>query len=287
MGAIFEREFKSYFKSITGYVFVAFVLLFAGIYTVAVNLFGGVANFEYVFGNMSIVYLLGIPVLSMRCFAEERGSKTDQLLYALPMGMTKIVLGKYLAMLAVLALPLLVLCIYPLILSLFGSVYFLTAYSSIFAYFLLGAALISGGMFFSSLTENQIIAAVMTLVAVLLNYYGAALASLLPATAFASFMAFSIIILIVGLVIGFITKNVIFGSGAFLVLEGILTGLYLWKQAAFESLFLTVMQETCLFNRLYTFINGTFDITAVVLYLAVIVVFVYLTVQSLEKRRWS
>lgn len=287
MGAIFEREFKSYFKSITGYIFIAFVLLFAGIYTVAVNLYGGVANFEYVFGNMSIVYLLGIPVLCMRCFAEERSAKTDQLLYALPMGMTKIVLGKYLAMVAVLALPLLLLCVYPLVLSLFGHVYFVTAYSSIFAYFLLGAALVSGGMFFSSLTENQIIAAVMTLIAVLLNYYGAALASLIPATAFASFMALSVIVLLIALVIGFLTKNVIFGSASFLVLEGVLTGLYFWKQSAFESLFLSVMQETCLFNRFFAFVNGTFDVTAIVLYLAVIVVFVYLTVQSLEKRRWS
>lgn len=88
MTAIYERELKSYAHGVAGYVFCAFLLLFAGIYTMVLNLRNGYSQFEYVLSNMTFIYLIAVPVLTMRSLAEERRSKTDQLLYALPMNMT-------------------------------------------------------------------------------------------------------------------------------------------------------------------------------------------------------
>ena len=123
MLAIFRRDLHAYAVTMTGRVFVAFILVFMGIYVMVYNLNGGYGNFEYVLSELTIVYLVGVPVLTMRCFAEERRSHTDQLLYALPLSSAKIVVGKYLAMLCVLAVPLVASCAVPLILAQLGEVY--------------------------------------------------------------------------------------------------------------------------------------------------------------------
>ena len=111
----------------------------------------------------------------MRVIAEERKQKTDQLLYSLPITTTQVVIGKYLALLTVYLIPLCIICIYPLIFSQFGDVYLLTSYGSVFAFFVLGAALIAVGVFISSLTENQGFAAGIGIAVILLNYYSVSL----------------------------------------------------------------------------------------------------------------
>ena len=144
MTAIYQRELRSYFHGMTGYVFIAFLLVFAGIYTMFYNLSSGYPNFEYVLQAMTIIFLIAIPVLTMRVIAEERRQKTDQLLYTLPLGMTRVVLGKYLAMVTVVAVPCVVMAFYPLLLSTFGTVSFPTAYGALLGFFLLSAALSDG-----------------------------------------------------------------------------------------------------------------------------------------------
>ena len=95
MKAIYKRELKAYFNNILGYIFCAFILLFIGIYTMAINLNGASANFEYAIGNMGFIYLIAVPIITMRAIAEERKQKTDQLLYSLPISMSEVVLGKF------------------------------------------------------------------------------------------------------------------------------------------------------------------------------------------------
>ncbi len=177
MKAIFERELRSYYTSVSGYVFAAFLMLFAGIYTMSVCLIGGYANFEYVLGNMSFIFLLIVPVITMKTFAEERKQRTDQLLYALPIGMTRVVLGKYLALLAVFAVPMLIIALYPLVLSLYGTLSFRTILVTYIGFLLLGASLLAIGMFISSLTESQPLAAGGTFLVLLLNFFSGSLAS--------------------------------------------------------------------------------------------------------------
>ena len=105
MKAVFRHELSSYFTGMTGYVFGAFLLLFAGIYTMAVNLNAGLSNFEYVLSNLSFIFLIIVPILTMRVIAEERRQRTDQLLYSLPLSMTGVALGKYAALLVVFLVP--------------------------------------------------------------------------------------------------------------------------------------------------------------------------------------
>ena len=141
MIAVFRRELNGYFKSMMGYLFSAFVLIFAGIYTMVYNLSGYTAHFEQVLSAISFLYLIAVPILTMRSVAEEKKQKTDQLLYSLPISFSGVVVGKYLAMLAVLLVPTAIMGLYPLILSQFGTVPLQTAYGALTGFFLLGAAL--------------------------------------------------------------------------------------------------------------------------------------------------
>lgn len=287
MIAVFQREVASYFKGIMGYLFAAFMLIFAGIYTMAYNLSGYYANFEYVLDSISFIYLIAVPILTMRSVAEEKKQKTDQLLYSLPVRLSDVIIGKYMAMLLVLAVPTLIISLYPLVLSQFGTVSFATAYGSIFGFFLLGATLIAMGLFISSVTESQVAAAVITLVAVLIFYLMSGLASFVSTAASASLMALCMIVVIFAVVLYIVAKNPIVS-----ILTAVLGvgGLYIWYAAnsgVFSGLFGDIMNHLSVFDRFYTFVNGVFDLTAIVYYLSITCVFLFLAVQALEKRRWS
>lgn len=287
MKAIYVRELKSFFNNLSGYVFCAFVLFFAGIYTMAINLSQASPNFEYSIANMAFVYLICIPVLTMRIIAEERKQKTDQLFYSLPISMGNVVLGKYFAMLTVLILPLLVLCVYPLILSSFGTVSFTAAYGTLFGFFVLGAALTAIGMFVSSLTENQIIAGVVTIIALLVIYYLGTLASMVSVSSTIAMVVFTIIALLIAAVVWYLTKNYVVAAVLFAALEFALIVIKNSFASVFSNLLPSVMKKIALFDRFYDLPNGVFDITTMVFYIMIAVVFVFFTVQAMEKRRWS
>lgn len=287
MTAIYQRELRSYFHGMTGYVFIAFLLVFAGIYTMFYNLSSGYPNFEYVLQAMTIIFLIAIPVLTMRVIAEERRQKTDQLLYTLPLGMTRVVLGKYLAMITVVAVPCVVMAFYPLLLSTFGTVSFPTAYGALVGFFLLSAALSAIGLLISSLTENQAVAAGVCFGVMLLLYFMSSLSSFVPSSAGASLGALLVTILVIAVLVRVFTKS----SAAALLVgvlgEGCLLGAYLAASDAFAGLFGRVVDGLSVFTRFDTFAEGMFDWTAVIYYLSIIAVALFLAVQTMEKRRWS
>ena len=287
MTAIYKRELKSYFCSVTGYMFCAFMLLFAGIYTMAVNINSAYANFEYVLSNMSFIFIIIIPVLTMRVISEERKQRTDTLLYSLPVSMTKVVVSKYLAMLTVLAVPVLVMGLYPLVLSLFGKVNFLSAYSALVGFFLLGAGLISMGLFASSLTENQALSAGIAFLIVLINYFITSFAYYLSSTAAASLIALAIMVLALVVIVYVLTKEFSLSASVAIIGEGILFFVYYAFPEKLEGLFPASIEKLSLFERFNIFTQGIFDISSVIYLVAVSAVFVFLTVQSMEKRRWS
>ena len=287
MIAVLKRETGSYYKTITGWLLAAFLLIFAGIYCMAYNLSGYTAKFEYVLSAISFIYLIAVPIISMRSLAEEKRQKTDQLLYSLPVRLSDVVIGKYLAMLAVLLVPILILALYPVILSQFGAVRYLTAYSALFAFFLLGACLLSIGLFISSVTESQVASAVITLVVMLLLYFMNGLAGFLSTEASASLIALMVLVVLFAVILQLLAKNPIVSAAVAVAGCG---GLYLWyanDTAAFSGLFASMIQSIGVFDRFQTFVEGVFDLTAVVYYLSIICVFLFLTVQSMEKRRWN
>lgn len=287
MKAVYLKELKLNFTGFTGYLYGAFILLFVGIYTMAINLSGGYAQFEYVLESMAFIYLIACPVLTMRAFAEEKRSKTDQLLYSLPIRLSDVVVGKYLAMLTVSLLPVAVVSVYPLLLSGYGHVDMRSAYASILMFFLLGACLTSIGMFISSVTENQVTSAVVTLVIMLITYFMTSLASYVSTASSSSLIALSALALVLAAIVYLFTKNL---SVAFLTataLVGALLIAYAIDASAFSGLFPALMKKLSLFERFYGTIGGMFDLTAIVYYLSIIGVFLFFTTETLEKRRWS
>ncbi len=287
MSAVFRHEMASYFSGLSAFVFGTFVLLFGGIYTMAYNLVGGFANFEFVMNAISFIFIIIVPIITMRVLAEEKRQKTDQLLYSLPISMTDVVLGKFFAMIIVFAIPVAILCIYPLVLSRFGNVSFITSYSAVLGFFLLGASLLAIGMFISALTESQAVAAGICFVVMLLNYFIADISDYIPTTPVASVIAFTVVIIIIALIFRFMTKNnyasLILGA----ILEVILLAVYVLKSELFEGLFANVIGRLSLFERFYSFIDGVFDLTGIVYFISVIALFLFLSVQAMEKRRWS
>lgn len=287
MIAVLKHELKSYFHSLTSYVFGAFLLVITGIGAMMYNIQAAVSNFEYVLSFGGIVFVVIVPILTMRSIAEERKQKTDQLLYSLPITTTQIIIGKYLALLAVFALPMVIICYYPLVFSRFGEVYLPTAYGSLFAFFLMGAAWIAVGVFVSSLTENQGFAAGIGVAVILLNYYGVSLSEYVSSTATSSLAAITFLIVAVVLILRNLTKNDLVSFGTGIVLLAALVITYLTGTQRLEGLLPGIMTRLSLFKQFERFVDGIFDLTAVVFFLSVIVFFLFLSVQSLEKRRYN
>lgn len=287
MSAVFRHELRSYFHSLTAYVFGAFLLAVVGLGSVLYNLQAAVSNFEFVLSFASIIFVVIVPILTMRTLAEERRQRTDQLLYSLPITTTQVVLGKYLALLVVYLIPLAVISLYPLLFSRFGDVYLPTSYGSLFAFFLMGAALLAVGMFLSSLTDNQGFAAGIGIAAILLNYYSVSLAEYTSSTAMGSLIALYVIALLLGVVIHNLTRNENLAYGVTLVLIAALSVAYFVNSSAFEGLLPDIMTKLSLFHQFNSFVNGAFDLTAIVYYVSVMGFFLFLTVQSLEKRRYN
>ncbi len=287
MIAVLRHELRNYFHSLTAYVFGGFLLAVVGIGALMYNIQAAVSNFEYVLSFASLVFVVIVPLLTMRTIAEERRQRTDQLLYSLPISAVQVILGKYLALLLVYLLPLGIVCLYPLIFAQYGEVYLPTSYGSIAAFFLLGGALIAAGVFFSSITENQGLAAGITAAAIALNYYSVSLAEQVSSTSFGSLVVLYVLVILLSLLIRTLTKNDMLAYGVCLIALVALGFAYYWDSTAFEGLLPEIMERLSLFERFYTFVNGVFDLTAIVYYLSVIGFFLFLSVQSLEKRRYS
>ena len=287
MIAVLQHELKSYFHTLTAYVFGAFLLCFVGIGAMMYNLNAAVSNFEYVLSFGSMVFVVIVPILTMRVIAEERRQKTDQLLYSLPISTTQVVLGKYLALLAVYLVPLCIISVYPLIFSRYGEVYLPTSYGSILAFFVLGAALIAVGVFISSLTDNQGLAAGIGIALILFNYFSVSLAEYVSSTAMGSMLVLCVLAVALGFIVRAVTghENLAFAFSVVLVVAIFVT--YQVNATLFEGLLPNIMTQLSLFERFNVFVNGVFDLTGLFYYLSVIVFFLFLSVQSLEKRRYN
>lgn len=236
MFAIYKRELKSYYHSFIGFLFTAVLLFFIGLYFSLYNMVTGYPYFSYVVSSVEFVLLISMPILTMRSMAEEKKSKTDQLILTAPVSVGGIVVGKFLALVTVFAVPVLVMCVYPLIMTFFGSVPMGEAYMSILGFLLYGSTCIAIGLFLSSLTESQIIAAVLSFVVLFAGY----------------------------MMTGFC--NLISETGNFLTM---------------------ILSCFDLYTPFSNLLIGTLNIGSIVYYLSLIALFLFFTVQSVQKRRYS
>ena len=287
MTAIYKRELKSYLTSMVGYLFIFFILVLTGIYFSAYQLSAAYPKFEYTLSAVTFVFLIGVPILTMRVLAEERKQKTDQLLLTAPVSVGNIVVGKYLALVTVYAIPILVMCTYPLIMSKFGTVAFASAYTAILGFFLLGCANIAIGVFMSALTESQVIAAVLTFVLLFAFYMMNGISSFFSKTSMSTCVAFGLLILAAAIILYTMIKNVLISAIAAVIGEVILIVIYVAKSSVFEGGIQKVLNIFNLSGHFDNFTSNIFDIKGIVYFLSVIAVCLFLTMQSISKRRWN
>lgn len=288
MRAIYKRELKSYFHSMIGYVLISFLVAFTGIYFIAYNVNYGYPYFSYVLSGILFVDLIAIPILTMRCFAEERKNKTDQLLLTAPVSLFQIVMGKYFAMVTILAVPCVVYLLFPLMIKAQGTAYILVDDLSILVFFLLGCVFIAIGMFISSLTESQIIAAIGTFGALLVLYLWNGLLSFVSSAAWVNAIAVALILSCVVFVVWQMTRNIIISAvlETVVIISCVVT--YLVKSSLFEGLLSEILGKLGLAGILTNISdNHLLDVSGILLYLSIIAVFVFLTMQMIQKRRWS
>ena len=288
MKAIYKRELQSYFNSMTGWIFIAVLMAFIGIYFMAYNLMNGSAYFSYALSAVLFLFMVLVPLLTMRSMAEERHSRTDQLLLTSPASIITVVMGKYLAMMTVLLIPVLVSCLCPLIIKLNGSAFLLADYGTLLAFFLLGGVQIALGLLISALTESQLIAAVGTFSILLVLYLWDGLVSFLPTSASGSLAGLLVLLVVVCFLLDALSSNWKITAGVGGVGIVALLGTYFYDSSKFDSLMPDLLGSFSLTDAFTAFaMDHVFDLRGLLLYLSLIALLLFLTCQVLQKRRWN
>lgn len=287
MTAIFKREFKSCFTGMIGWVIAVVSLFFLGLYFTNRNLIYASSDFASVLYTMTMILLFLLPAISMRSFAEERKNKTDQLLLTSPVSIPAIVAGKFLAELAVFALPLAAAVVMPLLLQAFGTVSLVAAYSALLGYLLLGGACLAVGTWISALTENQILAYLATFGALLVAYLMNGIQTMFTTGNLLAFVVFMIVLLVASVLVGVICKRLAAGAAVFCAGAVVLFVLFQLRPAWLLAAFNAVLSALALFEPFKDIVGGMFSIPAIVYYLSVMGLFLFLTGQALARRRWN
>lgn len=287
MTAIFKREFKSCFTGMIGWVIAAVSLFFLGLYFTNRNLLYASSDFASVLYTMTMILLFLLPAISMRSFAEERKNKTDQLLLTSPVSIPAIVAGQFLAELAVFALPLAAAVVMPLLLQAFGTVSLVAAYSALLGYLLLGGACLAVGTWISALTENQILAYLATFGALLVAYLMNGIQTMFTTGNLLAFIVFMIVLLVASVLVGVICKRLAAGAVVFCAGAVVLFVLFQLRPAWLLTAFNAVLSALALFEPFKDIVGGMFSIPAIVYYLSVMGLFLFLTGQALARRRWN
>ncbi len=285
MGAVYRKEMRCYRVTMPAYIFVAFILAVTGLYFSFLNLNLASPKFETVLQNIQFVYLVFVPMLTMRVMAEEKRQKTDQLLMTVPVRVRDIILGKYLALVTVFGGAMLVVCLYPLILLRFGTINLATAYLSVLGFFCLGCAELAIGLFFSTLTESPVISAVTCFGFLLVCYLMNSVSRLIPGTARASFICFLIVALCISVIVYRASKSIPAALVVCAVLVGVTVFVYFRQAPALEGLFPRLLQILYLNGSLTGFFEGILDLPAIVYDLSIAAVFLYFSAAVQGKQR--
>lgn len=289
MNAVFKKELKSCFNSMVGYIFVAFMIFIVSMFFSLYNLYAGSSLIRNTLSGVSFILVIIIPILTMRVMAEERKQKTDQLLYTAPVKITDVVLGKYLAMEVTFLMPVILFCLYPFIMKIYGKTTesMTMDFVALFGFFLLGSLYVAIGLFLSAITESQVIAAVFTFGILMITYFIGGILSFIPGSAIASLIGFAIVIIALALIVYAMTKHIIVSVAIGIIGEAALVITFLVNKTMFEGLFAKVFGVLDCASKLDNFLYGILDLTSVVYYLSGCAFFVFLTVQAVQKRRYS
>ncbi|HKJ86775.1 MAG TPA: ABC transporter permease [Spirochaetia bacterium] len=287
MIAIMSREFRTYFQTPTGYIFMGLFLLVSGFFFTLGNLISGSSYFTSFLQSVLFIYLLAIPLLTMRLLSEERRQKTDQLLLTSPITVTDIVLGKFFAAFIVFLLTLLVTVLYAIVVGIFGDLAVWQTVGGYIGFSLLGASFISVGVLISAVSENQVSAAFFTFFALLLIWFLNLVKSVAPVDPVSGTIFAAVVV--VGLAAFFFanTRSWIASGAVVLVGAATIVVLHLFSPDVFNGLIAEVLDWFSLLERFDAFTLGLVKLEEVVFYLSFTSIFLFVTVRLIEKRRWA
>jgi len=286
MIAIIMKELRTYFSQMTGYIFLALTILLTALFFVMVNVFSLNPNYHHVLNSTTILFFLIIPTLTMRLFADEVKNRTDQLLFTSPLAIWQIVVGKYLAAGALFVGAMAVTMLFPVIISQYGSLPVEQIVGAYLGYILMGLGFISIGLFVSVMTENQIIAAVATSGAIFFIFILDGLAGGMPADALSSLVFICLLILALAGVLYNSTKNIF--AAVVLAVIGFAVAILMFyiDRLMFDAIIPRMFRWLSVFSRFDSLTRGVLNLADIVYYVTFPLVFIYLTVNVIEKRRW-
>ncbi len=289
MLAVFRRELKAYFTSPIGFIFMGFFILISGVFFALTFLLNPApARYIGLLSSLTLIFLFLVPILTMRLLTEETRQKTDQLLITSPLTVTGIVVGKYLAAIGVFFLTLVVTFLYPVIMSFFalGGLGWAEIVGGYIGFFLLGSCFIAVGLFFSSLTDNQLVAAMETFAALLMIWILDGISASVPSSAQSGLVFLAILAAFLMLLVFFATRSAIATAATGVAAAAALLLLYFFSRGLFEGLIAKVLAWFSLLKRYNDFTLGILNLSPIVYYISFCGAFVFLTVRMIEKRRW-
>ncbi len=288
MIAIYKKEMKSYFTSMMVYIFLALFIAALGIYFTYYCLAYGVTDFSgYVLNSITILYLIIVPILTMRLMAEEKKQKTDQLLLTSPLSVTDIVLGKYLAVLTLLLIAMIIATGYGLFIGIFGDISIPNLMTGILGYFLLGAALMAIGLFVSTISENQVTAAVLSFGVVLALFLLPNVASMAPGRARYTIIVAVIATALISYFFFEETKSIKTAGVVAVVLIAAIVAVWFIKPTLYDDGIANIISWFSVLDRSNDFFSGILNVSSILYFISFIVVFLLLSAQSIQKRRWK
>jgi len=287
MLAIFKRELKTYFLTPTGYIFLALFLLITGIFFTLSNILPKNPTFAPFLDSILFLFLLCVPILTMRLMTDEKRFRTDQLLLTSPVKIIDIVLGKYFAALVLFCIALGVTVIYAVILNAYGSLDTWESFGAYLGFVFLGSAFIALGLYVSAATENQVIAAIVTFGALLIVWILDFVRQGVPADMISGMIFTIALFAALNVWIYFSTRNILILICTCAVSAAAFLLLFFLKEELFLGLIGKTLGWLSLVSRYKSFSMGILKVDTIIYYLSFAAFFNYLTVRLIERRRWS
>lgn len=289
MKAVLMKELRTYFQNPLGYVFVGMMLVVLGFYYAYYCMFYQVADYYHVLNAGSSLIIFVVPVLTMRIMSEEMKNKTDQLLLTAPIKTSGIVLGKFFAAVIIFAIVILLSMLQPLV-TIFvfdGEMSSAMTLGGYLAFFLLGISFIAIGMFISSLTENQLISAVITIGVFTMLMLTEGINETFPTS---RYFSLGVLIVLLALVLFLVYRSIkeiaVTGIIGVVSLAAMLVAFFVVPES-FDGLIGNIMESLSIFERYADMFSGVFDFSHIVFFVSVTIFFLFLTNQVVEKKRWN
>ncbi|HKM17147.1 MAG: ABC transporter permease [Firmicutes bacterium] len=287
MLAVYLKDLSGYFRTFSGYVFMSVFLLITSIFYITGNVLTNSADYNNTLGSILFIFILVVPILTMRLMTDEVSLKTDRLLYTSPVSFTDIVLGKYFAAVTVFAITLLLTSLYPVSMSFFGNLAVWEIVGGMIGFFLLGCVSIAIGVLISSITDNLISAAIGTFGALLAIMFIDSFRSIYPVETNPNAVFAALLALGVAFWVYRMTRSPALGLAVAVIGLGVV-GLVFWlKPELYQGFVYHIFGWFSMFYHFLSFQMGVLALSSIVYYLSFTGLVLFLTVQILEKRRWS